>query len=253
MSSKFYARQNPKLFPVALYTQSATQQGIPLGSKWKLADGREFVYCKIAASGGPTGPGYLVQAEAIDAQQCACAVAAAAAIGATYIDITNGADTHDANTYKDGYIHVDDDAGEGQLLKIATHEALTSGGTSRFYLQDSVRVALTTSTTVTVMKSPFMDVILCPANTPTGAVIGVCPITPTASYYTWIQYKGLASVLIDNSTTLIVGVPVQAYGDVAGACQVMTENEEIPIIGVAQWIGATNNERAGIMLSIPWV
>lgn len=250
--SRYYARQMPKIYGQGLYEQSSTKK-LPLGTKWHLADGRSFVYCKNASSGGPTGPGYLAQAAAIDAQQCACAVAAAASIGDSYITVTNGADTHDANTYADGYVHVDDDAGEGQLLKISTHAAMTSGGNTTFYLKDYVRVALTTSTTVTIMKHPCDSVIVCPANTPTGVVLGVSPITPTASYYFWLQYKGLASVLIDNSTTLIVGVPVQSHGDVAGACQVMTENEEIPIIGIAQWIGAATNEKAGIMLNCSWV
>ena len=250
---QYFARQAPKFYPVGLFEQSATQKGIPLGAKWDLADGRGFVYCKNASSGGPTGPGYLVQAAAIDAQQCACAVAVNAAIGDKVIYVTNGADTHDADTYKDGYIHVDDDAGEGQLLKIKSHTAMTSGGVTTFTLYDEVRVALTTSTTVTVMAHPCANVINCPANTPMGVVLGVCPITPTASYFFWVQYKGLASVLIDNSTTLIVGVPVQSHGDVAGACQVMTENEEIPIIGIAQYIGATTNEKAGIMLNCGWV
>ena len=246
--SVYYARQIPKIYPQGLYEESATQK-LPLGTKWTLADGREFVYAKQAATGGVTGPGYIAQCAAVDAQQSSCTVQAAAAIGDTTIYVTNGADTHDANTYAEGYVIIEDDAGEGQCLKIRSHDALTSGGTITIVLYDALRVAITTDTTCTIMKHPLDSVIVCPANTPTAPVAGVSPITPTASYYFWLQVRGMAAVLVDNSTTLIVGVPVQAYGDVAGACQVMTENEEIPIIGHCFDIGA-QNEKASILLDI---
>lgn len=246
--SVYYARQIPKIYPQGLYEESSTQK-MPLGTKWALADGREFVYTKQASSGGVTGPGYIAQCAAVDAQQSTCTVQAAGAIADTTIYVTNGADTHDADTYAEGYVIVEDDAGEGQCLKIRSHDAMTSGGTVTIVLYDALRVAITTSTTVTIMKHPLDSVIVCPANTPTAPVAGVSPITPTASYYFWLQTKGMASVLVDNSTTLVVGIYVQAYGDVAGACQVMTENEEIPLIGTCFDVGA-QNEKAAILLDI---
>lgn len=246
--SKYYARQIPKIYPQGIYEESSTQK-LPLGTKWSLADGREFVYARQASSGGVTGPGYIAQCQAVDAQQSSCTVAVAGAIDDTTIYVTNGADTHDADTYAEGYVVVEDDAGEGQCLKIRSHSAMTSGGSVTIVLYDALRVAITTSTTVTIMKHPLDSVIVCPANTPTAPVAGVATITPTASYYFWLQVRGMAAVLVDNSTTLIAGVPVQAYGDVAGACQVMTENEEIPIIGHCFDIGA-QNEKAAILLDI---
>jgi len=237
--SVFYARQRPKIFPQGLYEESSTEK-VPLGTIWELVDGRRFVYCKAASSGGPTGPGYLIQSAQQDAQQSSVSIAVAAAAGDTTVYFTNGADTHDANDYKDGYLVIEATAGPGQCLKISTSSALTSAGTGTLVLKDAVRTALTTSSTATVVKHPCQDVIVCPANTPTGVVIGVSPITPTASYYFWAQCAGVAAVLVDNSTTIIQGVPVQAYGDVAGACQVFTEDEEIPQIGVAIDIGAQN-------------
>lgn len=243
---KYFARQIPKVYPQGIYEESATQK-LPLGTLWKCADGRVFQYCKNASSGGPTGPGYLVQSAQQDSDQSSCTVAVAGSVGDTTVYVTNGADTHDANAYAEGYLVIEDDTGEGQCLKIKSHDAMTSGGMVTFELYDELRVAITTSTTLTISLHQCANVINCPANTPTGAVLGVSPITPTASYYFWVQVAGIAAVLVDNSTTLIQGVGVQAYGDVAGACQVMTENEEIPQIGICLDIGA-QNEKATILL-----
>ena len=246
--AKYYARQIPKIYPQGIYEQSATAK-MPLGTKWTLADGREFVYAKQASSGGVTGPGYIAQCAAVDAQQSTCTVQAAAAIADTTIYVTNGADTHDADTYAEGYVIVEDDAGEGQCLKIRSHNAMTSAGTVTIVLFDALRVAITTDTTVTIMKHPLDSVIVCPTNTPTAPVAGVSPITPTASYFFWLQVRGMAAVLVDNSTTLVAGLDVQAYGDVAGACQVVTDGEEIQLIGICFDIGA-QNEKASILLNI---
>lgn len=247
--AKYYARQLPKIYNQGIYDESSTQQ-MPLGTKWVLADGRAFVYCKNAASGGPTGPGYLVQGPAPDSHQSTVSIAATAAIGDTTVYFTNGADTQDANTYKEGYIIFETSYGEGQCLKIKDHAAFTSGGTCSVNLYDALRVALTTASRATIVKHPCDSVINCPANTLTGVFIGVSPITPTASYYFWVQTDGPASVLVDNSTTLVVGSAVQPAGDVAGACQVAVETEIAPRIGVTLDVGAANQKATVILKSI---
>jgi hypothetical protein len=243
---KYYARQMPKIFPQGLYEESATQL-LPLGVEWKLADGRTFVYSKNAASNGPTGPGYLASAPVADPHQQACAVLAAA-IGDTHVHITNGADTQVANFYKEGYISVDDDAGEGQLLKIKSHPAMTNGGTTAFELYDEVRIAWTVLTTVSIFKHPFDSVVICPADTPVSPCVGVSNITPTASYYFWLQKAGMASVLVDNST-LAIGANVEANGAVAGSCQVETTGSVLQRIGRVFYIGVSA-EKAAIWLNV---
>lgn len=243
-----YVRQNPKIYTQGIYEESATQK-MPLGTRWDLIDGRSFVYAKQAASGGVTGPGYIAECAPVDAHQVDVSVYAGAQVGDTSVYITNGGDTQVANRYKEGFLIIRSGSGAGQCLKIRSHEAFTSGGTHKIELYDALRVAITTSTKATIVPHPLSGVVVCPANTPAAPLAGVSPITPTASYYFWLQVKGPAAVLVDNSTTLIVGVGVQAYGDVAGACQVMTENEEIPQIGVCYEIGA-QNKMAVIQLNI---
>lgn len=248
--SKYYARQNPKIYNQGIYEESSTQKH-PLGTVWDLADGRGFKYCKAASTGGPTGPGYLVQSAAPISTSYNIEVASAAAIGDDHIHITVGNADIAANYYKEGFITHDYGTYKGEIYKIAGHAAVSYATSTALQvnLSDYVRRVISAADDVTLICHPCDNVIVAPANTATGVIIGVSPIVPTASYYFWCQYKGPCAVLVDNSTTLIVGVPVQAYGDVAGACQVMTENEEIQQIGQCLYIGA-QNEMAIINLSI---
>lgn len=248
--SKFYARQIPKIYPQGLYEESSTQK-LPLGTKWKLADGREFIYCKNAATGGPTGPGYLIQSAAPISTSYNLEVASAAAADDDHIHVTVGSADIVANYYAEGYLSHEYGTYKGELYKISSHAAVAYATSTALtvYLSDYVRRAIAAADDVSLICHPCANVILAPANTATSSMVGVATIVPTASYYFWAQYKGPAAVLVDNSTTLIVGVPVQAHGDVAGACQVMTENEEIQQIGTCIYVGAAN-EMAIIMLDI---
>lgn len=248
--SKYYARQNPKIYNQGLYEESSTQKH-PLGTKWKLTDGREFIYCKNAATGGPTGPGYLVQSAAPISTSYNLEVASAAAVDDDHVHVTHGNADVVANFFAEGYLSHDYGTYKGELYKISTHAAVDYSESTALivYLTDNVRRVIAAADDVSLIQHPCKDVIVAPANTATSTLVGVATIVPTASYYFWAQCKGPAAVLVDNSTTLVVGVPVQGYGDVAGACQVMTENEEITQIGTCLYIGA-NNEMAIIMLNI---
>ena len=250
-SSVSYGRQRPKIFPQGLYEESSTQR-LPLGTTWDVTDGRGFIYCKNASTGGPTGPGYLIQSAAPDSYQYNIEVASAAAVGDDHVHVTVGNENITANKYSEGYLTHDYGTYKGEIYKINYHAAVSYATSTALtvYLSDYVRRVIAAADDVTLIRHKCMDVINCPANTPTGVVIGVSPIAPTASYYFWAQYKGPCAVLVDNSTTLIVGVPVQAYGDVAGACQVMTDGDEIPLIGNCLYIGA-QNEMAIIDLHLP--
>ena len=249
-ASVYYARQNPKFYPQRLYDESSTQK-LPLGTKWDLADGRGFIYCKAASSGQPTGPGYLVQSAAPISTSYNLEVASAAAAGDDHIHVTHGNADVVANYYREGYITHDYGTYKGEIYKISHHAAVDYSESTALvvYLSDYVRKTIAAADDVSLVCHQCDNVILAPATTATGVIIGVSPIAPTASYYFWVQYKGLCAVLVDNTTTLVIGEPVQAYGDVAGACQVMIENEEIQQIGQCLYIGA-DNEMAIINLSI---
>ena len=107
--------------------QTNTDQEWPLGTLMIFQDGRKFRY---ALNGGVTmTPGFLYASEDTIANHIANAVQAATAAGATSIPITLGATASTADQYKEGYIIIEDDAGEGFVYKIDPHLAVASAGT----------------------------------------------------------------------------------------------------------------------------
>lgn len=246
MSSVCYARQNPKIFPQGLYEESSTKK-LPLGTHWDLADGRGYVYVKDAAAGGNT-IGRLVQAAAPVSTDQYQAVQATGTVGDNHIHITAGSANLTANQYKDGYINTND----GNIYKINNHAAITLSTAGTINLIDTIRTALTTSSKYSLSYHPCDATIIKPT-TVTSKIIGVANITPTAGYYFWAQYKGIASVLVDTGDTLIIGTGVSAGSTtVAGACTVQTENEETELIGVALHVAAADRF-ALVMLQIQGV
>ena len=81
---------------------------------------------------------------------------------------------------------------------------------------NSIQVALTTSSTVLLLKSLYKDVIQMPT-TGTGDIVGVAVKAIAADEYGWIQTHGPCGVLTDG--TLIVGQHIRASDGVAGAVE----------------------------------
>lgn len=161
--------------------------------KW----GRKFRYAQFGAATGVTG--YLLQepAEATNFRSMACQ--ATVSIGDTMIPVTLGGTAVTANQFESGDLCVESSTGIGQGFKITRHDVQTSTtGTCKFYVDRAVKIALSTSSQISVRKNSYDGAIEFPV-TPTGAPIGVALYAYTASYYGWIQSGGDASVLWDNT------------------------------------------------------
>ena len=192
--------------------QESELQNSPLGSELSLNDGRKFRYCKNGSSSALTA-GLIVESPAWVSTETALDVNTAVK-GDTALYITTGS-TVSANTYQDGFVIVEDDTGEGQMLKIKSHPAADSAE-GKFELWDPVRVDFAAATTVGLVKNRFDGVILAVASgsTKTGTEVGVPLIPVTESYYFWAQFKGLCNVLDEGNVA--IGAP-KMRGTVAGA------------------------------------
>jgi hypothetical protein len=129
-------------------------------------------------------------------------VQAAAAVGATKVQATLGAAAAAVNLYADGYLNVNSGAGSGIEYLIKSHAAVASAGVITVALDknDPLRVALTTSSKVTLRRSPWAAVVVAPsaiANRP----VGVPNVDITAAYYGWFQTRGDCAVLSDGVIT----------------------------------------------------
>lgn len=224
----------------------------PLGTKLVQADGREF---RFVENGGVAGvAGNLYQSEVPNANWDELAVAAAVAVGATSFTFTNGSQAISANDFKDGYALIEDDAGEGYLYPLTEHDAVATSGTGTMNLAPgySIQVALTTNTTVILMKNKWKDVIIHPSPA-TAELVGVMMKPIAANEYGWVQVHGVCPVLTNG--TIVIAQQVMASDAVDGAVEDLTLTDGTPntiddlIVGRVMAVSA-NGEYSPIFLTL---
>ena len=180
-----------------LYDESQYQNH-RLGELYVDPWGRKFRYVQAGAVALATG--HLLQEAAEDTNFRSMVAQAAVAINDTMIQVTLGGTAVTANQFEGGDLVVESSTGLGQAFKIVRHDVQTSTtGTCKFYVDRAVKVALTTSSQVSVRKNSYDGVIDFPV-TPTGAPVGVALYAMTIAYYGWIQSGGDVPVLYDNQT-----------------------------------------------------
>lgn len=242
-----------------------------LGTRMEFADGRVFYY---ASAGELLAPGNLMMftnPQTNHGFNVDCAEAAAS--GATQIKLTNtnsagngaavtgtGRYTGDfatAGTYEDGYVFVNDAAGEGQLWAIKDHSSAVTGSsgtiTIDFYDGDSVDVALTTSSELGLRKSLYDSIEKWDIDDIDGPVAGVAPVTVASGSYFWCQTAGIACVL--QSGSIVAGTAVVAsVGGADAAVQTYdgdnNTNTYHTIVGTCIEVGTSAGEHALIDLQV---
>lgn len=182
---------------------AANVWGNVLGTRGVTPDGRVF---RLSKAGEALGAGYLCQGPlAIANHDMDLAVQTAGSVGDTEIKVTLGGTASTKDQYADGYIHINDGAGEGHMYHLArTHDAVSSAATFTATLAtgETVREALTTAASLAGLKAnPYNGTLLC-NTTPDGIPRGVAPIEVTSDYYFWLQTWGQASVLINGTVVL---------------------------------------------------
>ncbi|MDE2101557.1 MAG: hypothetical protein KGL39_30205 [Patescibacteria group bacterium] len=228
-----------------LYSSSSTNGGpggtgaLNLGQKAYSGDGREFRF--VLAGGTALVPGKLQQAQAETTGWENLGIAAAA-VGANTITTTSTV-TVTANAWAGGFVMVTITPGVGYMYRIKSNPAATSAVVT-ITLDDTIQVALTTSSKIDVIASPYNAVIVNPA-TATGTPVGVAIYPVTASQYGWIQVTGATNLLADGAIT--VGTSLVASNAVAGAVE--------PATGVQALVGTaitaiSDTEYGSVMLKL---
>ena len=194
------------------FSESATKL-FPLGSKLEYGD-RKFRYAHIY-NGGGVSAGVTLENLAATTDHRDLVVAAASA-GAKSITVTLGGTAATVDYYNEGYIHINDAAGQGQLLRIKDHPAADSEATLVLTLYDPLKTAITTSSKADLIASNYKSINTA-ATTHVGVIVGVSTIAMTANYYGWIQTSGPCSVL--TSGTLVLGQAAVRSDTTAGAVE----------------------------------
>lgn len=198
-----------QLSPSGPFTSSTTLD-VELGQVGVTLDGRRFSYAQAGAVA--LVPGTLVQSQAESTANWENLAPSAAAIGATSITITTST-TNALNVFAGGYMMVTVTPGQGYQYRIKSNTA-SSAGSMTLVLEDSLLVALTTSSRLDLVPNVYTSNIINPT-TATGSITGVAVFAVPATNYGWIQINGMANVLAQG--TVVVGTQVAASSTTAGA------------------------------------
>ncbi len=232
-----------------LYEESQYQEH-KLGELFIDPYGRKFRY--VQNGGVALTTGNLLQEPAEDTNFRSMAVAVAAAIGATEISVTLGGTAVTANMFDEGDFIVESSTGIGQVFKIVSHEVqATTTGVCKFKLNRPLKIALTTSSQVSVRKNSYDGVIAFPT-TPTGGAVGVALYAMTANYYGWIQSGGDCAALFDNQANSAADAnALKPSEDVAGSVTAVEEADVAsPHIGWSREMVSVDSTMGFVHLTI---
>ncbi|MCK5601951.1 hypothetical protein KAR91_08785 [Candidatus Pacearchaeota archaeon] len=199
------------------YAESADQLAT-IGSKLRLKDGREFMYCQDGGAG--IGVALMGQAEAATDKwydQLQTGHGWTAGDTSNTCLITTAA-TPVINEWAQGWMFVNKGTGLGYNYRILTNTSHATIVTVT--IEDPVVEDIPAASELTFIKSNFKDTIVVATGGLTAIAIGVPLIPITASYYYWSQIKGPAPLTVDTGETITIGMPVThpATCAVAGAC-----------------------------------
>ncbi len=225
------------------YLNSATK-GMPYGQKMELEDGRVFRYCLNDSTA--TVVGSIYQAVAGDAEFDDEAVQAIRAIGATTVSLTNGTTALAKDELQNGYI-LFYTSGSPSTLKggaylIKSNQVAANGATYKVDLKspEGLVVAIADTDKYSVIhnlwyKVTLFDVSAAPTARMTGAAVRII----TASYYGFLQTRGICEILVDDGAALDPGDtctwPAAAgasSGDGFGDNSVSSNDGDVEDIGV---------------------
>ena len=220
---------------------------LPIAQQLILADGRKFRFSRAGAVATVIGSVYAGPTPISTDASMACA---AGAVGDRIITYTHGAATTVINFFAEGYANISLDPGAGQVYKIASHAAIgsgTAGSIVNLAPGQALRVALTTTSDLTLVNNIYDGVIIQPA-TPLGALAGIAISIIAVGSFGWLQTQGMASVLSAASTVSGNNVGCLLTGGTIGAVAPLSAATQ-PVVGIAQ-VAEGTGEWGAIQLQI---
>lgn len=220
------------------------------GVKFSTSDGRMVTIIRNAATAITTGKLLQGPAEVTAHEKLAMTVPAAtpATAGSNQVLVTNGATVINENNFRGGYLIVASATGIGQTLQIASHPGAAASATCLITLLDPIQVTLDATSTVSLVKNPYIDVVITDHST-LGNPVGVSAYPISAStansfnatsgalttagtpVYAFVVTQGVVGVLVDSTVTN-VGYPIGRSAATDGAVGVATLTT-VPQIGVS--------------------
>ncbi len=231
-------------FPVIIHgseaevfnSYSTIRDGVMIGAKLILADGRIFRYTH--AGGTALVVGSLNQGVIHTTNFSGEAVATAAAGARKLLGVGSTTGSVAINQLKFGYVYTDNTT-DLPMMQVKSNSAIVHNAASDaaqyIELFTPIPTALVGGTdTLCYFENPWEDIVVKPASTATALAVGICKIALTTLYWGWVQTAGPTTALYDNSTTALAGIgdPVGADQAVAGAVSGVAADSEdtVPIV-----------------------
>jgi len=213
-----FSNQNLQLGQ-GMFVSSATQLH-PLGTRGYDDMGRVYRYVRAGAS--DLVAGNVIQGAALVAGHLTLAVnttSGGTSPGSTSIAVTC-VSAVSTGFYNEGLLIVASGSGQGTTYKINQCPAVSTGATGAFtlYFEDAIptltNMTISTSSKISLVPNPYMNVIQAPVTTLTGPIVGVATYVITATQYGWLQTWGPCGVLSNDTGAAFS--PVIGVGTTAG-------------------------------------
>ena len=232
--------------------QQTSDQRHKLGTRMAFADGRVYRYAQDSGAG--IAAGRLVQAPVTDtADDMDLAWSSGGAVGAT--TVTTGTSlTITKDQYKEGWLYVNDDNGEGCIYPIKSNTAVSGAIGCQFTIdeEDGFSIALTSTSSLFGVVYNIYDSVIVQPTTLTNAAVGVSTTTVTASYYTWLQTWGPCA-LLDQGSTWVVGDQIAASEATNAGAAILLDSSGAPdnqSVGYSMYIVPATTDFGFMMLTI---
>lgn len=225
--------QNGQGAPLTLFSVSTdTSLSTMNGSRFVSSDGREFIL--VLGGAANITQGLLVQSPANIANHANLATTTAA-IGATSITVTLGGTAATLNQYQGGFAVINAGTGAGQTLRIASHPAQTStSGTVVLTLEDALTVAtLSSDTKTSLVLDTCNGVIVSPADTLTGTIVGSTLYNLATASWGLLQTKGPGSLFSSSNIATTPGAGIIGAAATAGWGRSATGSSGFKSVGSA--------------------
>ena len=226
----------------AFQTSTDASLATLIGTRWDLSDGREVTLVSNGAVA--LAPGKLIQDAAIVPNHQNLGTTAYVAYSnngnvPASVTVTLGATLATANQYAGGFLVVNDAAGEGQTVRIASHPAADASATLKLTLEEDFTTAIVAATSEVCLVTPHGKSVIIQPTTVTGAQVGVTFYDIPASAYGFVVSRGLVGCLASGAIGVGLGL---AVGATAGSVKVAAATTAD--LGHAQQAGVDTEYRA---------
>ncbi len=222
-----FAPKDPGAVDINLES-SPSVQAFTKGTRLEDVWGRVFRYVEFGAT---IIQNALLQAEAPDANHDDLDIVAAVA-GDTSI-VTTTTQSVLVNEYAGGWVY-SELLVSGLAYPISDHAAFSSAAMT-FNLFVAIQTAMVADADISLVKSPYSEVIIAPHSTMTGKLLGGnCANGATDGDFGWVQTRGPGKLLGETTVgVLVVGGMCTLSTTVDGSIDGYIEDgtEDLPIVG----------------------